>query len=255
MTTVLTLAAVLLWSQTQPSFEAAVVKPNKSGMRGYSLPPPRNGRFTATNAPLRELIVEAYQIQESQLAGGPSWINSEGFDVTAKSAGPAKRTEMYTMLQALLAERFGLVLHRETKEMPVYAITVAKSGPKMPKEGDEECGEPSREHPCGGFNVRNRRQVYGERVSIPQLAMVLSALAGRMVVDKTGLAGNFDIKLEWTPDEGQLRGNESPNAPPTPESNGPSLFTAMQEQLGLKLESQRAQVEILVIDRVERPGA
>ncbi len=235
------------------AFEAAVVKSNHSNARGSSLPPPQHGRFTAVNVPLKEFILEAYQIQELQLSGGPGWISSEGFDITAKAAGDAKRTEVYQMLQTLLRDRFQLAFHRETKDLPVYTITVAKNGPRMKKNSGEECGESVPGHPCGGFNVQQRRHVWGERVSIAQLANVLSTLAGRAVLDKTALKGTFDIDLEWTPDEGQRAGLDIRNAPPQ-DNNRPSLFTAMEEQLGLKLDSQRGAVEVLVIDRVERPS-
>jgi bla regulator protein blaR1 len=235
------------------SFEVASVKLNRSGARGVSFPPPSHGKFQATNTTLKLLIIEAYQIQEYQLAGGPNWLDSERFDVVAKGPASARRSEVYQMLQTLLTERFGLTLHHETKEMSIYSITVDKNGPKMPKAGDEECGETSRDHPCGGFNMYNRSRLLGEHVSVQQLAGMLAFVMGRVVQDNTGLKDNFNIKLEWTPDDFQSRGSEHPDAPVTADG-GPNVFAAMREQLGLKLESRKGPVDLLVIDRAEKPA-
>ncbi len=234
------------------AFDVASVKPNKSGTRGYGFPPPLHGAFRAINAPLKALIIEAYQIQEYQLAGGPGWLDSERFDITAKGPSNTRRSEVYRMLQTLLTERFGLALHRETKEMSIYSITVDKNGPRMSKADDGECGEPTRDHPCGGFNMSNRSHLQGEHVSVGQLADMLALVMGRVVVDNSGLKNNFNIKLDWTPDDFQSRGSERPDAPVAAEG-GPNVFAAMREQLGLKLESRKGPVEMLVIDRVEKP--
>ncbi len=234
-------------------FEVATVKVNKSGDRGMGFPPPMHGTFRATNVPLRMLIIEAYQIQEYQLTGGPTWLDSERFDILAKGPSTARRSEVYEMLQTLLADRFGLAIRRETREMSLYAITVDKGGPKMPMAGDEDCGEQLRDHPCGGFNMQNRSHLYGERVGIKQLADMLAFVMGRVVTDNTGLKGNYNIKLDWTPDDFQGRGAERPDVPPG-SLEGPNVFAAMREQLGLKLESRKGPVEMLIVERAEKPS-
>jgi uncharacterized protein (TIGR03435 family) len=247
-------------------FEVASVKPNKSGDDNSRLGLQPGGRITATNVALRLLIRNVYNVQAYQIVGEPDWIATERFDIEAKadrdyspqSDGPAP--ELIAMMRNLLADRFKLVVHRETREMPVYALVLARAdgtfGPQM-RRVDVDCAaeaakamaarrggtppqpsDPSKVPPCGA-RLRPGRVMAGAAM-LPQFARGLSGFVGRTVVDRTGLSGTFDIDLEWTPD-------------PTADTTGPSLFTALQEQLGLKLESTRAPVEVLVIDRVERP--
>jgi len=233
------------------AFDVASVKVNNSNARGSGIPPIHQGQFTAQNVTLKELIVEAYQLQQFQLSGGPGWASAERFDINAKASG-AKRDQVLKMLQGLLTERFQLKLHHETKEMPVYAITVAKNGPKIHAIDGLDCDAAPQDRPCGGFRVFQRRRVEGFRASIPEFGNVLSILMTRIVQDNTGLKGRFDFKLDWTPDDLQSKGNEDPSMAASEEGRA-SIFSAMQEQLGLKLESKRGPVEILVIDRVEKP--
>jgi uncharacterized protein (TIGR03435 family) len=234
----------------------------------------------------------AYGVTDSQISGGPGWLNSEKFDIEAKAddssiAEPWKLSEEQRklaqdrskrMLQALLADRFKLTLHRETKELPVYALVVAKNGPKIQQASTDElrpanAKEPQdfRKGPPNGPILKGRGlfmrpgQLTGTAAPLTLLAETLSNQPelGRIVLDKTGLQGNYDFTLKWALDERQNQmfrgpgdgGKEGPgsdNAPP-PDS-GPSLFTAIQEQLGLKLESQKGPVEILIIDGAERPS-
>jgi uncharacterized protein (TIGR03435 family) len=250
----LVLVTCLTAAQT-PAFDAASVKPSPAGQRGYSLPPPTHGTLTLKNVTLKQLVVEAYQIQEFQVTGGPTWFDSARYDVTARAATNVGKREVYQMLQALLADRFQLTIRRETRALPMYELALGKSGVKIhlsPDAGDcPDLQAQTRDHPCGGFSIRNRREVIGERVSMQQLADTLSFFVSRTVLDKTGLKGVFDVKLSWTPDEGQRRGQESPDAAATDET-GPSIITALQEQAGLKLESKKGPVEVLVIDRAEK---
>jgi uncharacterized protein (TIGR03435 family) len=223
---------------------------------------------------LKTLLTFAYDVREFQITGGPGWINMDRFDIVAKaerSAGaenppddPRKMTEeqrktvgdqMRERLRALLAERFQLTLHRETKEQSVYALVVAKGGPKLQQaQAMEGTG------PRGPMMRMGRGELSGQGVELEMLTRTLSSQLGRTVIDRTGLKGNFDFKLTWTPDPGQsatpLGGGPPPgaDAPPPPDPNGPSVFTALQEQLGLRLESQKGPVEMLVIDRVEKPS-
>lgn len=258
-----------------PSFEVASIKPNRSGdVRFFISMAP--GRFTATGMTTKFLITFAYDVKEFQVSGGPSWINSERYDIDAKEEDslveelqklpPDQRGEQIRLrAQSLLADRFKLTLHRETKELPVYALVVGKNGPKLQeaKPGDTYPngmkGLDGRAH--GGMMRMGRGQLTGQAIPLASLATMLSQQLGRTVVDKTGLKGNYDFTLQWTPDQSQpamLMGPEggkpgTDNAPP-PESSGPSIFTAIQEQLGLKLESQKGPVEFLVIDHVEKPS-
>jgi len=252
-----------------PSFEVASVKPNHSGSNNVSISLPPSGRFVATNIPLRMLIRMAYKVQNFQITGGPGWINSDKFDIEAKpESSPAVDIRKLTRdqfdafqeqqrlrVQALLADRFELKLHRDTKELPVYALVVAKSGSKL----HEVAPGSTTPNPQGRMQMM-RGELTGHEVKLSFLTSVLSNELGRTVIDKTGLNGAYDFTLKWTPDESQGRmfkgpgpGPESPDSAPPPESSGPSIFTAIQEQLGLKLESTKGPVEILVIDQVERP--
>jgi bla regulator protein blaR1 len=272
-----------------PQFEVASIKPNKSGDGRVMLGVQPGGRFTATNVTLRMMIRNAYQLQDFQITGGPSWIAEERFDIVAKAEtsdtmgdpfrgeqnGQPSRGQL--MIRALLAERFKLVVHNETKEMPIYGLVVARSdgklGPQL-KPSEVDCAAqmaagrgrgrgmpppPGPPPPAGtpmqcGIRIGPGNMAVGGS-PMTQVANSLSMFAGRIVVDKTGLAGNYDFTLMWTPDQMPGGGQRPPGAPEPPpiDPNGPSLFTAVQEQLGLKLDSQRGPVAVLVIDRAERP--
>lgn len=234
---------------SRPAFEAASIKPDKSGDRRVGIIPFPGGRLNATNVTVKMLIRTAYRVQDFQILGGPSWLASERYDVEAKAAGNASNDELWQMLQTLLADRFQLALHRETKELPIYALTLTKGGPKF-KEA--ECiGATGPSNPCGGFSFLLSGQLKGRSAPISQLALTLSTILGRRVVDETGLAGKYDIDLQWTPDESIA---QSPIDAGTlsPETNFPSLTTALQEQIGLKLVSEKGPVEVLVIEHAEK---
>jgi uncharacterized protein (TIGR03435 family) len=254
-----------------PGFEVSSVKPNKEG--GPSSVRVTPGALTVTNNNLRNIIRNAWNITNDQIAGGPDWIDSERFDITAKASAPFNQEMARAMLQALLAERFGLVTHNETRELPVYLLVVARKdgtlGPQM-KKSDLDCGAllaavaagekmpdrlPNGNLPCGISIRANQGQglVTGNGVAMEALARNLVGGVGRIVVDKTGLAGYYDINMTFAADGPP----PPPGAPagPSPDSSAPSLFTAMQEQLGLKLEPGRAPIAVLVIDRVQRPAA
>jgi uncharacterized protein (TIGR03435 family) len=264
-----------------PAFEAASVKANKSGEMGAFVRRQPGGRFTATNMPLRQLIVFAYQIRPFQLEGGPGWLNDR-FDIVAKAEGdpPAVMPgsgpdQMMLMMRTLLAERFKLVLHNETKDVPIYTLVLARSdgklGPQL-KVSTTDCvalaaaagrdgqppGPPAPPKPgeipqCGLFGGPGTMAMGG--LPLSQLANGLSGLVQRVVVDRTGLSGVYDLTITYTPDQSQRPPGALPPGlePPALDPNGPSIFTAVQEQLGLRLESTRGPVEIVVIDRVEPP--
>ncbi len=232
-------------AQSPPAaFEVATVKLNKSGdraMGGHFDPE----RLTLTNQPLRSLIQSAYTVQPDQVLGGPDWIRSERWDIEAKAEGPATTDQKFQMLQPLLEDRFKLKVHRETREMPEYRLVIAKGGSKL-REFKKDEADTRR---LGARIGRGLIDAHG--AEFPELLSFLRNQLGRAVVDATGLNGKFEFKLEWVPDESQP--NSGGDAPP-PDATGASIFAAIQEQLGLKLEAMKGPVEVLVIDHVERPS-
>ena len=268
-----------------PAYEVASVKPNTSGDFGIRIGVQPGGRFTVTNAPVRDLIRQAYNVQDFQLIGGPDWIKSDRFDIVAKASvdipfgpppppgGPPSTQQL--MLRALLADRFGLKVHNEPREMPIYALVIARAdkklGPKLtpsatdcaammaamraqggPPQGPPRAGQPL---PCGF--MMGPGTISGGAFPLAQLAAALGNRMGRPVIDRTGLTGLWDIALTFTPDQMPRMppGGLPPGAPPLPplDPNGPSLQTALEEQLGLKLESTKGPVDVLVIDTVSQP--
>ena len=256
--------ATSLFAQTY-TFEAASIKParpdNPPG-QGMSRAP--GGRFNAVNAPLRFLIMYAYQLQSHQLVGAPEWSANERFDIVAKMEGDppsivTSGTDPFRLaMRSLLVDRFGLVAHPETRELDIYALTMARPGGQPGrglKQSPEDCATmaararaagptpaptPDGQPPfiCGSSLGRGRIRFAGYPLSL--FASGLSPNLGRAVVDRTGLTGNWAFELTYAPE-------------PSPDSDAPGLFTAIQEQLGLKLESTKGPVDVLVIDRVERP--
>jgi uncharacterized protein (TIGR03435 family) len=239
---------------SEPKFAVASIKKNPDGGENGGAFIQPGGRFGARNVTLRFLIRGAWDVKDFQISGGPPWINADRFDVTAKAPEDSRGSEqMRPMLQALLADRFGLVLHRETKELPVYELVPAKGGLKLttPRDGSCATRDPKIPRPreampfCDNIRTgKGRLEAYG--VVMSRLAAALSDATGRTVVDRTGFTGIFDGHLEFSPEE--------VTSGPAPDSSGPSIFTAVQEQLGLKLESAKGQVEILVIDHAEKPS-
>jgi uncharacterized protein (TIGR03435 family) len=265
---------------SRPEFEVASIKLNKSGELAAVFGPVGGGRFRIINLPLRDLITVAYRIQDFQLSGAPAWLLSERYDVQAKAETKAGPDDLAAMLQPLFEDRLQLKYHWETRELPVYALIVAKPG-KL-HEANGECDAPpsgppalpslgAMPHgPCGRLFFPPWRLV-GQQVAISQggtrpgrsLVDALSRVTDRIVLDKTGLTGKYDIDLNYTSEFARSQppaGGAGPDAsavlPPLPpvDPNGPSLFTALQEQLGLKLESQKGPVQIMVIDHVEKPS-
>jgi bla regulator protein BlaR1 len=245
--------AIRAQSQTAapPVFEVASIKPNNSDDHRVSFQITPGGRVACTNISPKMLIIMAYGLKPNQLVGGPDWLDSTKYDVTAKAAGPDDHEQLKLMMQTLLADRFKLAVHRDTKEMPIYELFAGKNGPKL-KASAEAGGEQHK----GQFMI-GRGQMDLTGATLAQFADNLSRAVGRNVFDKTGIAGEYDIKLEWTPEEGELQefkghGNGKDGAPPAPDPNGPPLATALQEQLGLKLVTSKGPVELVVIDHIEK---
>jgi uncharacterized protein (TIGR03435 family) len=264
-------------STTAPSpafeYEVASVKPNKSGGGNVSIRTADDG-LTVTNFPLQRLIQTAFGVPDYQISGEPEWTNSENYDIDAKmDAATAdalkklstddRRLARQHMLQALLADRFKLTFHRDSKELPVYWLVIAKNGPKLheAKPGDTYANGlpvPAGRSGTGLMMLSGgvgTQTVTAQAVPIGNLARTLTTSVDRPVLDKTALTGLYDFTLTYAPDPSQLQGlsGGAPGAQPSdPES--PSIFTAVQEQLGLRLESGKGPVEIIVIDHIERPS-
>jgi uncharacterized protein (TIGR03435 family) len=220
---------------TQPTFEVASVKLNNSGENG-SDNDTDGGRMSLGNVTLRRCMQIAYGIPEARISGGPKWVDAVRYDVVAVAPERTRGEGLELMLQALLAERFHLEFHRETKSLSGYALTLAKGGlkakPSAPGTGSSTNG--------------GRSHIYAEGCSMEKLATRLSAILKAPVADMTGAPGGYDFRLEWTPDELLA---EKPAGADLP--TGPSIYAALQEQLGLKLEGRKVPTEVLVIDRAE----
>jgi len=257
---------VLLWTAllfpAQSDFEVVSVKPNVSA-DAPSAPRVSPGRFSWSNATLRQLIQVAYEVRPFQLISLPDWADTARFDLTATASYPASPQEMNVMLQRLLADRFDLNVHRDKRELSVYALVLARRDGKLgpgihsaavdcqaiaAKPLDSVTAQ-SDYAGCAPEMGLSRMKIHG--FQMPGLARALMRILDRPVVDKTNLTGAFDVELSWTPDPTMLP-NGVPSAPNVT-SGAPSIFTALEEQLGLRLVSDRAPVDVLVVDRINRP--
>jgi uncharacterized protein (TIGR03435 family) len=219
------------------SFEVATIKTAVPDAGGSSGEDGRNGLLKVYNVSLRRCIRYAYGIPEGQIFGGAKWVDDLQYDIAAKADFPASEPELLNMLQPLLAERFKLALHRETRQVSGYVLAVAKGGIKA-KVSDRTTGG------WGANGGRGRIDTVGSPMS--ELTIRLSGLLGRPVADSTNEARRFDFHLRWTPDDTPI--------PTDSALGGPSLFTALEEQAGLKLLSQRVPAEVLVIDHADLPS-
>jgi uncharacterized protein (TIGR03435 family) len=269
-------------SDLHPTFEVATIKRNASapdpmGRMGVAYKP--GGRIIATNAPLRLLIQFAYAVHDSQdhslplkasqVVGGPAWIDSEGYDIEAKPESDTDRSQAWLMLQTLLADRFRLTLRRETRNLPVYALTEKKSGLKLSPPKDTKCvsfppGTTPRYVPgafdCGYAPLllsSSGLRMEGRKLHMADLVRELARTLGEPVLDKTGFTGEFDIDLNYR-DEDIMK---SPGSATPDDAGGnrllagsnPSIVFAALDQLGLKLQPAKGPVEVLVVDHAERP--
>lgn len=242
---VFTLSGISGLRAAAPAFEVASIKPappQPAGSVSTRISIDR-ARAVYSNLTVKDLIGEAYRVQEYQITG-PALLGSRRFDIAAKIPDGVSKPQVPEMLQALLADRFRLAFHRETKILPVYALTVGKNGAKL---------KPA-ENASGISSNSNRTGMHVDaKVSLLSFAEFLSVRLGRPVLDRTGLSGAFDIKADWAVDP--LAQPLSPEKETAADSAaGPSVFTALEQQLGLKLEATRGPVEILVIDHVEQPS-
>jgi uncharacterized protein (TIGR03435 family) len=242
----LAVSALCLSAVDHPAFAVVSIHPHALNDARFFVRPPSQGRFSATGAVARLVIMLAYDVQESQIAGGDSWIGTDKWDIEARSeeAGNHTTGETRSMLQNMLADRFALGVHRETEPRPAYVLTLAKGGSKL-KVSEQ-----------GVTNIR----VSGNSISLDhgelsRMTQLLSSALGRPVVDQTGLAGLYDMHLQWDDAPIPNGGVIGLDAPAAPDTNHGSIFTAIEQQLGLRLVSKRVPVEMIVIDRIQPPSA
>jgi uncharacterized protein (TIGR03435 family) len=259
--------------QTQPAagrveFEVASLKPDLNHDR-FFIKTAAGGNLSAANISLKRLVAVAYSVTDYQIFSGVTWLESQTFDLEAKAGGPADLGQLRLMLRSLLDDRFQLKIHKETRELPIYSLVVARKegkGAGLVESPGGDCsaaatsqdsppnGSRGRAIPCGTVNPGFGR-ISGRRGHISQLADRLSTILGRTVVDNTGLAGTYDIDLSWTPDPVMEPGQAPPPERSVPETSGLSLFTAIEEQLGLKLKAGKGQVEVIVVDSAGKLSA
>jgi uncharacterized protein (TIGR03435 family) len=241
--TLLLACVTVLPAQPVPeaAFDAASIKPHPPPITMSVDPSVRGSLMVGTASTLRDMITVAYGVRYDQISGGPAWLASDRYDLEARADTGAAltRDRAQSMLRTLLAERFQLQVHRQTKEMPVYELVVAKNGPKFkPTAPDAKGGSFTRFLPTGMMHME------ATRATMESLARQLSNTAGRTVIDKTALAGDYTFTLEWT----------AADRPADADANTASVFTAIQEQLGLKLNPAKDPIEMLIIDRAEKPS-
>jgi len=236
---------------SQQDFEVASIKRSEPGsLRGPTFEFLPGGSLRIANGTLRAILETAYDVREFQILGGPGWVNSERYDILARTADSLSNLAGATndvkavrlRLQALLRQRFNLEVHRETRELPEYALEVAKKGPKLIQDGGSNGSSNARtgiQRSCG--------QMIGTNATMANLTLMLARQLDRPVLDRTGLTGKYNFQFVWTPDSGLCSG--SPDS-----SNAPSIFTALEETLGLRLESIKGPVDSLIIDHADRPS-
>jgi uncharacterized protein (TIGR03435 family) len=238
-------------ADADPEFDACSIKPSKPGQQGRGLTV-RGREIVTINTPASFLITFVYGVSAQQVVGGPPWLDSENYDLDGKPAqeGMPNQKQMKIMIQKLLADRFQLKFHREKRELSVYAIQVGKNGPKLTKSAADPKGLP-------GLGFRALGAMNAFNATMADFASLLqTAVFERPVVDQTGLDGHYDFALNWTPDETQFAAMGFKVPPPSDKPDAPpELGTAMQDQLGLKLATTKAPVDVLVIDHVEKPSA
>ncbi len=257
------LMALICWLATAQQFEVASIKP--SDPNGRIMWHDMAGQADYVGVTVKMLIMQAYHLRDFQLAGGPAWISSKRYDISAKppAAGvdfpgdatkatdqqrDTFRQQRQAMVRALLADRFKLKVHTETKSLPIYVLTVAKDGPKFI---NVRVSDPNLKP---GMMQFHDGTISAVQITTDYLAQTLASTLDRLIVDKTALDGKYDIELKWTPDRASPAPGDTGRTPPaTGGQDAPGLFTALREQLGLRLDSAKGPVEVVVVDSVELP--
>jgi uncharacterized protein (TIGR03435 family) len=245
-----TTALSLMDSSLTPGYDVATIKPSKPDAqgKGFTL---RGTHMIVTNFSIEELITLSYNLHPKQVTGGPPWLAADHYDmeIVPDHEGLPSLEQARGIVRKLLADRFAFKFHEETKDMPAYVLTVAKTGSKLAKSGSDPKSPPGMGGPPGRYMMRNG--------SMGEFAQSMQGILDRPVIDQTGLKDRYDLKLSWTPDESQYGGR----LPPQNADNGanadplPPLFTAIQEQLGLKLDATKAPVKVMVIESIDTPSA
>jgi uncharacterized protein (TIGR03435 family) len=240
-----------------PQFDVISIKPSRDTMTRVQFTP---DGIRGSGVVVRFLLYEGYGgINQCQIIGEPAWSTGEGFDIEAKVAAAdlptlAKMTfdQRRTMFQQILADRFKLVVHHETRELPIYVLTISKGGSKLKESAPDD---PAATSPRRKGMMMGSGKVTATDAQLSMLVTTLSRNLGRTVVDKTGLTANYDFTLEWTPEGAAAPpAGGSPSGAAPPDQPGPDIFTAVQEQLGLKLESTKGPLDVVVIDHIEKPS-
>jgi uncharacterized protein (TIGR03435 family) len=238
-------------ADANPSFEVATIKPSKPGSQGKAITMRDPRTFMTINFSASDLLSFAYGLHARQITGAPAWLQDEKYDIqgTPDPPGMPSRKQLETMVQKLLADRFKLTFHHDKKELSVFALTVGKTGSKLIASTGDPTGLP-------GLGFRKLGDLTVRNANMPDFTdLMQSSVLDRPVVDQTGLKGRFDFTLKWTPDETQFTPFGGYKAPATEEKDAPpDLFTAIQQQLGLKLEATKTMVDVIVIDHVEKPS-
>jgi len=242
-------------AETPPNlqFEVASLKPSNGARQGAGIRPAQGGqRYEAINCPIKLMIQVAYRVKAEQVVGGPSWMDTDRFDMEAKADKPSSADELHVMLMNLLVERLQLKYHHEKKDMAMYALTVDKSGARVKPHEAANAGEPWIDQAQEKFL---HMKLKATSAPMDYFAFRLSQLLDRPVVDLTNLHGGYDFNLEYTralppefPEGGKINGED-------PDTSGPTLFAALKQQLGLELKAGKGPVEVIVIDHVEKPTA
>ena len=238
----------IMAADVDPSFEVATIKPSDPNRQGLSILVDRVGNFTTTNTALKDLMIFAYGVHPGQIQDLPSWAENDKYDIVAKPdhEGIGNDTQIRSMMKKLLTERFSLTFRRENKELSAYTLNLARTGHKLTV--NESGGN------LPGFGGRGPGSIGVRNSTMIQFAGFLQArIVDRPVVDKTGLTGKYDFTLTWRPDQ---LGPTPPNAPPPPADleSRPDIFGAMQEQLGLRFQAERTPVEVLVVEKAQKPS-
>jgi uncharacterized protein (TIGR03435 family) len=230
-------------ADADPSFEVATVKPSSPDERGSAIHA-EGGRFRIKNQTLTTMLLFAYGVHAKQIVDAPAWLSTDRYDVDGvlDTEGEPSLKQMQRIAQKLLTDRFQLKFHRELREMPVYAITVAKGGPKLEKsKGDPDALGDENDQSHGGEITQSITNL-----SVSEFALIIQFFTDRPVVDQTGLTGKWDFRWTWTADESRA----APDA-----DAAPGMFTAIEEQLGLKLDAVKAPADVFVVDHIEKPSA
>jgi uncharacterized protein (TIGR03435 family) len=243
-----TTALSLMDPSLTPGYDLATIKPDEQ-RKGFNL---RGQHIVVTNMSAQELVLLAYNLHPKQVTGGPSWLAEDHYDmeILPDHEGLPSLEQAMGIVRKLLAERFAFKFHEETKDMPAYVLTVAKTGSKLMKSGADPTSPPGMGGPPGRYMMRNG--------SMEEFAQLMQGTLDRPVIDQTGLKDRYDLRLSWTPDESQYGGRVPPPNNSDSGADGdplPPLFTAIQEQLGLRLDAMKAPVKMMVIEHIDKPSA